>query len=173
PQSNDRDTSLKSPRPRPPVTRGTTQRMETGCGKLYVTINEDENGLCELFTQMGKSGGCTASQSEALARLISLSLRSGIDVKMVIKQLRGIRCPSPLWQPGGAVLSCPDAIAKALERYVETRETPIKPQPPQTVQKQNHMDKGDVCPECPECGAMVDYVEGCVVCRSCGYSRCW
>lgn len=162
--------TLRSPRPRPAVTRGTTQRLETGCGKLYVTINEDENGLCELFTQMGKSGGCTASQSEALARLISLSLRSGIDVKMVIKQLRGIRCPSPLWQPGGAILSCPDAIAKALERYIESKGSSVKPE---TTQKQNHVDKGDVCPECPECGAMVDYVEGCVVCRSCGYSRCW
>ena len=165
---------LRSPRPRPPVTRGTTQRMETGCGKLYVTINEDENGLCELFTQMGKSGGCTQSQAEALARLISLSLRSGLDPKSIIKQLRGIRCPSPLWQPGGAVLSCPDAIAKALERYVESRGTQPKLEVAQAaVQKQNHVDKGDVCPECPECGAMVDYLEGCVVCRSCGYSRCW
>jgi len=164
---------LRTPRPRPAVTRGTTQRLETGCGKLYVTINEDENGLCEVFTQMGKSGGCTASQSEALARLISLALRSGIDVKMIIKQLRGIRCPSPLWQPGGAILSCPDAIAKALERYVESKENLAKPAAQQTTQKQNRVDKGDVCPECPECGAMVDYAEGCVVCRSCGYSRCW
>jgi len=122
---------------------------------------------------MGKSGGCTASQSEAIGRLISLSLRSGIDVKTVIKQLKGIRCPSPLWQPGGMILSCSDAIAKALERYVDSREIVQKPSGPQAVEKQNHVDKGDVCPECPECGAMVDYVEGCVVCRSCGYSRCW
>jgi ribonucleoside-diphosphate reductase alpha chain len=165
--------SLRAPRPRPAVTRGATHKLETGCGKLYVTINEDEHGLCEIFTQMGKSGGCTASQSEAIGRLISLSLRSGIDVKTVIKQLKGIRCPSPLWQPGGMILSCSDAIAKALERYVESRELPQKPTGPQAVEKQNHVDKGDVCPECPECGAMVDYVEGCVVCRSCGYSRCW
>ena len=165
--------SLRAPRPRPAVTRGATHKLETGCGKLYVTINEDEHGLCEIFTQMGKSGGCTASQSEAIGRLISLSLRSGIDVKTVIKQLKGIRCPSPLWQPGGMILSCSDAIAKALERYVESREIVQKPSGPQAVEKQNHVDKGDVCPECPECGAMVDYVEGCVVCRSCGYSRCW
>jgi len=165
--------SLRAPRPRPAVTRGATHKLETGCGKLYVTINEDEHGLCEIFTQMGKSGGCTASQSEAIGRLISLSLRSGIDVKTVIKQLKGIRCPSPLWQPGGMILSCSDAIAKALERYVESREITQKPSGPQAVEKQNHVDKGDVCPECPECGAMVDYVEGCVVCRSCGYSRCW
>ncbi len=172
-KGEDATGSLRAPRPRPAVTRGATHKLETGCGKLYVTINEDEHGLCEIFTQMGKSGGCTASQSEAIGRLISLSLRSGIDVKTVIKQLKGIRCPSPLWQPGGMILSCSDAIAKALERYVESRETIQKPSGPQAVDKQNHVDKGDVCPECPECGAMVDYVEGCVVCRSCGYSRCW
>ncbi|HDP96444.1 MAG TPA: vitamin B12-dependent ribonucleotide reductase [Euryarchaeota archaeon] len=167
----------RSPRPRPSVTRGTTQKMETGCGKLYVTINEDEHGLCEVFTQMGKSGGCTASQSEAIGRLISLALRSGIEPKTVVKQLRGIRCPSPLWQPGGMILSCSDAIAKALERYVESMESTRQALPSlQSAggdKKQNHVDKGDVCPECPECGAMVDYVEGCVVCRSCGFSRCW
>jgi ribonucleoside-diphosphate reductase alpha chain len=172
-KGEDATGSLRAPRPRPAVTRGATHKLETGCGKLYVTINEDEHGLCEIFTQMGKSGGCTASQSEAIGRLISLSLRSGIDVKTVIKQLKGIRCPSPLWQPGGMILSCSDAIAKALERYVESREIVQKPSGPQAVEKQNHVDKGDVCPECPECGAMVDYVEGCVVCRSCGYSRCW
>jgi ribonucleoside-diphosphate reductase alpha chain len=172
-KGDDAAGSLRAPRPRPAVTRGATHKLETGCGKLYVTINEDEHGLCEIFTQMGKSGGCTASQSEAIGRLISLSLRSGIDVKTVIKQLKGIRCPSPLWQPGGMILSCSDAIAKALERYVESREIVQKPSGPQAVEKQNHVDKGDVCPECPECGAMVDYVEGCVVCRSCGYSRCW
>jgi ribonucleoside-diphosphate reductase alpha chain len=163
----------RAPRPRPAVIHGATHKLETGCGKLYVTINEDEHGLFEIFTQMGKSGGCTASQSEAISRLISLALRSGIDVKTVIKQLKGIRCPSPLWQPGGMILSCSDAIAKALERYVEGREQPLKQNEAPAVKKQNEVDKGDVCPQCPECGAMVDYVEGCVVCRSCGFSRCW
>ena len=178
PEENKDDS--RAPRARPYRTRGTTQRIETGCGHLYVTINEDEHGLCEVFTQMGKSGGCTASQSEAIGRLLSLALRSGIEAESIVKQLRGIRCPSPLWQPGGMVLSCSDAVAKALERYVKERpsaaasgeasgawsEGPI-------AQKQNHVDRGDVCPECPECGSMVEYVEGCVVCRTCGYSRCW
>lgn len=167
-----------APRPRPYRTKGTTQRIETGCGHLYVTINEDDNGLCEVFTQMGKSGGCTASQSEAIGRLLSLALRSGIEPESIVKQLRGIRCPSPLWQPGGMVLSCSDAVAKALERYVKERPaadadgSAAWPEGP-SAQKQNHVDKGDVCPECPECGSMVEYVEGCVVCRTCGYSRCW
>ncbi len=170
----------RAPRPRPYRTTGTTQRIETGCGHLYVTINEDENGLCEVFTQMGKSGGCTASQSEAIGRLLSLALRSGIDPESITKQLRGIRCPSPLWQPGGMVLSCSDAVAKALDRYVNERSSRVgsTASPPSgldtaAVEKQNHVDRGDVCPECPECGSMVEYVEGCVVCRTCGYSRCW
>ena len=168
------------PRARPYVTRGSTQRLETGCGHLYVTINEDDRGLCEVFTQMGKSGGCTASQAEAVGRLISLALRSGIEPEVIVKQLKGIRCPSPLWQPGGMVLSCSDAVAKALERFVKDRpaatgQTPSMAQAEGAggVVKQNYVDKGDVCPECPECGSMVEYVEGCVVCRTCGFSKCW
>jgi len=172
--------ATRLPRARPYVTRGTTQRIETGCGHLYVTINEDESGLCEVFTQMGKSGGCTASQAEAVGRLISLALRSGIEPEAIVKQLRGIRCPSPLWQPGGMVLSCSDAVAKALERFVKDRsvraEAPSAAaahEEPSRFEKQNVADKGDVCPECPECGSMVEYVEGCVVCRTCGFSKCW
>ncbi len=173
------DDQSRAPRARPYVTRGSTQRIETGCGHLYITINEDDKGLCEVFTQMGKSGGCTASQSEAVARMISLSLRSGIDPDTIVKQLRGIRCPSPLWQPGGMVLSCSDAVAKAIERHLKDSPSvkAVKggtgPAPEMQAEKQNHVDKGDVCPECPECGSMVEYVEGCVVCRTCGYSRCW
>jgi ribonucleoside-diphosphate reductase alpha chain len=170
--------AARLPRARPYATRGSTQRIETGCGHLYVTINEDEKGLCEVFTQMGKSGGCTASQAEAVGRLISLALRSGIEPEAIVKQLKGIRCPSPLWQPGGMVLSCSDAVAKALERFVNDRPATSEPAPGASAEteapaKQNYADKGDVCPECPECGSMVEYVEGCVVCRTCGYSKCW
>jgi ribonucleoside-diphosphate reductase alpha chain len=176
----EEDEESRLPRARPYVTRGSTQRLETGCGHLYVTINEDERGLCEVFTQMGKSGGCTASQAEAVGRLISLALRSGIEPEAIVKQLKGIRCPSPLWQPGGMVLSCSDAVAKALERFVKDRPAPgeVEGAKPEAAQasgpaKQNYVDKGDVCPECPECGSMVEYVEGCVVCRTCGFSKCW
>ncbi len=176
----EEDASSLQPRARPYVTRGSTQRLETGCGHLYVTINEDDRGLCEVFTQMGKSGGCTASQAEAVGRLISLALRSGIEPEVIVKQLKGIRCPSPLWQPGGMVLSCSDAVAKALERFVKDRPTATGQVPAAALPegkgaavKQNYVDKGDVCPECPECGSMVEYVEGCVVCRTCGFSKCW
>jgi ribonucleoside-diphosphate reductase alpha chain len=178
---SDEDEAARLPRARPYVTRGSTQRIETGCGHLYVTINEDERGLCEVFTQMGKSGGCTASQAEAVGRLMSLALRSGIEPEAIVKQLKGIRCPSPLWQPGGMVLSCSDAVAKALERFVKERGVTEQVSPsaddhraePGKTTKQNYVDKGDVCPECPECGSMVEYVEGCVVCRTCGFSKCW
>jgi ribonucleoside-diphosphate reductase alpha chain len=178
---SDEDESARLPRARPYVTRGSTQRIETGCGHLYVTINEDERGLCEVFTQMGKSGGCTASQAEAVGRLMSLALRSGIEPEAIVKQLKGIRCPSPLWQPGGMVLSCSDAVAKALERFVKEKGVTEQAAPaaddhgaePGKATKQNYVDKGDVCPECPECGSMVEYVEGCVVCRTCGFSKCW
>src|SRR5512136_3121229 len=116
------DDASRLPRASPYVTSRSTQRIETGCGHLYVTINEDDRGLCEVFTQMGKSGGCTASQAEAVGRLISLALRSGIEPEAIVKQLKGIRCPSPLWQPGGMVLSCSDAVAKALERFAKERD---------------------------------------------------
>ncbi|MDP2662851.1 MAG: vitamin B12-dependent ribonucleotide reductase [Dehalococcoidia bacterium] len=157
-----------TPRPRPGVTRGTTEKVRTGCSNLYITINEDEEGLCEVFTQMGKSGGCTASQSEAISRLISLALRSGIEPEAVIKQIKGIRCPSPAWSNGGATLSCADAIAKALERYVhEKRGGQWHPH-----QSKEPAGLSGHCPECPDCGHMLDFGEGCVVCRSCGFSRC-
>ena len=87
------------PRPRPEITSGMTERMRIGCGNLYVTVNYDENGICEVFTSTGKAGGCP-SQSEATARLVSIALRSGIDLDEIIDQLRGIRCPSTIRQSG-------------------------------------------------------------------------
>ncbi|MFA5859830.1 MAG: TSCPD domain-containing protein, partial [Elusimicrobiota bacterium] len=112
------------PRLRPKMTHGYTMKMRTGCGNMYVTINEDEHGPCEIFTQLGKSGGCTMSQSEAVARLVSLALRAGINPMEIIEQLRGIRCPSPAFQEGKAVLSCPDAMARSLEDYLKERSLP-------------------------------------------------
>ncbi len=106
------------PRPRPRVIYGSTQRVKTGCGNLYVTINEDEYGIFEVFATMGKAGGCAASQLESLSRMISLALRVGVDPSSIIKQISGIRCPSPAWDEGEMVLSCADAVGKALYKYV-------------------------------------------------------
>lgn len=109
--------SVPYPRPRPEVILGTTTKVTTGCGNLYITLNQDEKGnFFEAFTQMGKAGGCAASQLEAVGRLVSLALRGGIDIKVIVEQLKGIRCPSPSWHKGKKIFSCPDAISRALEK---------------------------------------------------------
>lgn len=77
------------PRKRPAITRGQTERVKTGCGTLYVTVNEDDEGVCEVFTTIGKAGGCSAAFSEATARMISLALRSGVELEQIVRQLRG------------------------------------------------------------------------------------
>ncbi|MFZ2448674.1 MAG: vitamin B12-dependent ribonucleotide reductase [Syntrophobacteraceae bacterium] len=144
------------PRPRPDMTTGITERVNTGCGKLYVTINSDEYGFCEVFAQMGKAGGCAYSQIEATSRLISLALRSGVKVEAIIKQLVGIRCPSPTWRNGEQVVSCSDGIAKVLNHRAET----------------DIAAAFDEMGACPDCGGAVEHESGCIVCRSCGFSRC-
>jgi ribonucleoside-diphosphate reductase alpha chain len=163
-----------SPRPRPEVTRGTTTKIMTGCGNLYITINEDEKGQpFEVFTQMGKAGGCAASQLEAIGRLVSLALRCGLDVRSIIEQLNGIRCPSPSWEKGGRIFSCADAIAKVIERRLlnqkvkEEKETKAEETPPQ-----NKAKVGNVVGVCPDCGGALQHEEGCMVCKACGYSKC-
>ena len=183
------EAEVKRARLRPKRVMGSTLLMHTGCGKMYVTINEDKEGVFEVFTQLGKSGGCTATQSEAIARLISLALRSRVDTARIIEQLKGIRCPSPTLTEGGAILSCPDAIAKALESYISEREMPnlfnndktAIPTVPNAEKKSEvkvYQSKGTgnsegTCPQCPECGEMLEFAEGCVVCKSCGYSKCF
>ncbi len=159
---------LLTPRARPAVTIGKTWKMTTGCGNLYVTINEDEHGPFEVFTQMGKAGGCSASQSEAISRLISLSLRAGIDPKVILKQLSGIRCPNPGWEKGGMILSCSDAIAKALERHFSEKKSPVGVK----VKKISTESRGPVAGFCPECGGLMEHEGGCVVCHGCGFSKC-
>ncbi len=107
-----------NPRPRPNTTIGDTRRMTTGCGSLYVTINENAKGEpFELFNHMGKAGGCAASQNEAIGRLISYALRCGASIEPLIKQLKGISCHRPAWGDKGKISSCADAIGKALEEY--------------------------------------------------------
>ncbi len=145
-----------APRPRPERTHGITQRITTGCGKLYVTINSDEAGMCEVFAQMGKTGGCASSQIEAAGRLISLALRSGVKVEAIAKQLIGIRCPSPAWQNSKMVLSCPDAIAQVLK----------------AVTQADLEETDTMLGVCPDCGGVMTHQEGCLVCHSCGFSKC-
>ncbi|MDA8083329.1 MAG: vitamin B12-dependent ribonucleotide reductase [Nitrospiraceae bacterium] len=154
------------PRKRPENIRGETRHMKTGCGNIYVTINEDEHGqLFELFTHMGKAGGCASSQAEAIGRLVSLALRSNIEPDVVIKQLKGITCHNQAWASGGKITSCSDAIAKALERYMERGGK---------GNGNGNGHHGDVMQigACPECGGAVEHEGGCAVCHSCGYTKC-
>ena len=156
------------PRPRPAVTAGRTEKIKTGCGNLYVTVNWDERGICEVFTQMGKSGGCAASQMEALSRMISASLRAGIDPTSLVGHLRGIRCPSPMWAQGGKVLSCADAIGIVMEHAIEYAATGAT-----TNGISRHTDTLDnKTGACPDCGSALEHESGCAVCRACGYSKC-
>lgn len=170
---NKKETAIqKAPRPRPKVTKGFTEKIRTGCGNLYVTINEDEYGLCEIFMQMGKSGGCPASQNEAIARLISLALRSGIRIESILEQLRHIRCPMPTWDEGMPVHSCADAIAIVLDRYIK-KELNTKQERLDVVVTSNGGSNHTGMPaQCPECGEVLVFSEGCVSCKCCGYTKC-
>lgn len=155
------------PKKRPAVIKGTTRLIKTGCGNLYVTINEDENGKpFEVFTNIGKAGGCVASQAEAIGRLISLGLRADIEPDEIVKQLKGISCHQPEWYEGGRVLSCSDAIANAIEKYSHH---------PEKGEKGNGKSKHSVVMQigaCPECGGAVEHEGGCAVCHSCGFTKC-
>jgi ribonucleoside-diphosphate reductase alpha chain len=149
------------PRPRPEITYGMTKKYKIGnCGKLYVTINSDENGICEVFTNTGEEG-CSAL-TEAVGRLISIAIRSGIDLESIKDQLKGIRCATCIADPDTHVLSCPDAIAKAIDFYLNGT---------------NKFDLGATSGPrslviCPECGEIMEPEGGCYTCRNCGYSRC-
>lgn len=172
-----------SPRPRPEVITGTTTKVATGCGNLYVTINIDDEGKAfELFTQMGKAGGCAASQLEAIGRLVSLGFRSNIEVKSIIEQLRNIRCPSPSWEKGQRIFSCADAIARVIEkRLINDAVSPVSVESTKTPMKHSHDDEsvtfvfkphGNIVGVCPDCGGALRHEEGCIKCQGCGYSKC-
>jgi len=171
------------PRPRPKVLFGKTLEMMTGCGKLYVTINFDENNEpFEVFTSMGKAGGCAQSQCEAIGRLISLVFRSGGDHDIIVKQLKGISCHMRYGFGQNQILSCADAVGKAIEKGITMgSEFKVINQETLTVDKllaeAEKKVSGAVEQQirngaCPECGGPIQYIEGCDVCHSCGYSHC-
>jgi ribonucleoside-diphosphate reductase alpha chain len=187
-------TSVNSivPRQRPEIATGFTEKVKIGCGNLYVTVNYDENGICEVFTNTGRAGGCP-SQSEATARLVSIALRSGIDHKHIVEQLKGIRCPSTIRQKGLKVMSCPDAIGRLIEKVakiqngsnIASAELSISEEQKfrgptakvySDVEESSWEDDEMLDIEsrstCPECGKPVEHEGGCMVCRNCGYSKC-
>ena len=182
------------PRPRPAITRGVTERIRTGDGSLFITINEDEAGMCEVFASLGKAGGAAAAQSEAMCRLISLALRSGLDPRAIVDQLKGISGPNPVWDNGELILSAPDAIGRAVERYLERRGD-LEPGGPDAgggtstrgaasadvvvraaIRSEEFQGPGAMparpMSSCPDCGSPVASENGCLLCRHCGWSRC-
>ena len=181
------------PRPRPTTTIGVTEKLKIGCGNLYVSVNADEKGICEVFTNTGRAGGCS-SQSEATARLISITLRSGLSVDAITEQIKGIRCPACIRREGVNVTSCPDAIARVIKKYSEVginfnkgqigmQDQMLSTEKPNVASGQGNAAaekaaakkaRGNVAPEnaCPECGMSINHESGCVVCTHCGYSKC-
>ena len=168
-----------------------TERVRTGHGNMYVTINFDENDRpFEVFGNLGKAGGCDSAQLEAISRLVSLALRSGIDPSVVLEQLRGITC-CPAWDDGTLVRSGPDAVALALERQTYGSDGRAAP-PGQAVQMafapevvhngnghshENGARQGNgsvplTGRRCPDCNTPVIYQEGCLMCVSCGWNKC-
>lgn len=184
-EKEDEKGTVPYPKPRPEVILGTTTKVTTGCGNLYVTLNQDENGnFFEVFTQMGKAGGCAASQLEAVGRLVSLALRGGIDIKVIVEQLKGIRCPSPSWDKGKKIFSCSDAISRVLEkRGLDQKDkikvktiTSLEKSVPQSQKEKVKVKKAshnvNVVGVCPDCGFALRHQEGCLICDACGYSKC-
>ena len=176
-------------RTRPSLLRGSTRRMPSPLGDLYVTINEDERGNpFEVFATLGKAGGAAMADVEAIGRLVSLALRSGVPLMDVHQQLRGISCDRAVGLGPNKVLSVPDAIAQAIEQHEQEKagiqqELPIAPVP-SAVQgvaaaAQTQIDLGtgydpsqSFIGSCPECSSELNYMEGCVKCFACGYSEC-
>lgn len=175
--------SMPKPKVRGEVAFGVTRKIKTGCGNLYVTINEDEEGRpIEVFTQIGKAGGCVASQCEAIGRMASLVLRSGIQADEIVSQMRGISCHLPVGYGSGKVMSCADAMAQAMDWYIGLKRNTGT----LSILKEKDVDLNlgyrkldfTMAPNilkrgaCPDCGGTIEHSDGCIVCRGCGYSEC-
>jgi len=149
-----------APRPRPRVTFGQTSKFRMGCGTLFVTVNRDTEGICEVFANLGKAGGCP-SQTEATCRAVSAAMRTGVDPRIMIDQLHSIKCMSAAVarksNKGVDVLSCPDAIARALQEAVASKGANLNPPFQRT---------------CEECGHPMRWEARCTVCDFCGHNNC-
>ena len=179
---------LLVPRKRPVSVTGVTDRARTGHGNLFVTVNFDDEGHpFELFTTLGKAGGCDSAYLEAISRLASLALRSGIDPSQVVEQLRGITC-DPIWDEGTLVRSAPDAVSLVLNKHLggegQKRIVADDVQPATRVSQlglfpstkdEAAMTNGHMLPSgarCPECSGYLIHQEGCLRCLDCGYNKC-
>ena len=148
---------------RPDTLEGFTTKMPTGYGNLYVTVTEHEGKPFEVFATIGKSGKSTTAKTEAIGRLVSLGLRSGVQVEHIIEQLKGIGGEHPVFQKDGLVLSIPDAIGRVLEkRYMNDKKK-------KNGRKHRQSLMGETC---PDCGQTISFEEGCMTCHFCGFTKC-
>ena len=178
-------------RSRPELLRGTTRRVETPLGTLYVTITEDEKGQpFEVFMSLGKAGGALMADVEAVGRLISLALRSGIPMKEIHRQLRGISSDRVIGLGPNKVMSVPDAVGIAIERWMQEKQgiqqellpgaaapgAAPSPAPAMVTRGAEQMQLGGMehtlSGACPDCGSQLEYAEGCAKCHVCGFSEC-
>ena len=173
------------PRDRPREIHGVTERVRTGHGNMYITVNFDEdNRAFEVFSTLGKAGGCDSAQLEAISRLVSLALRSGVDAQEIVNHLRGITC-CPVWDEGTLVRSAPDAVALALERHLgengngqnrgEVTKEPEGAQLRFTAEPVALSGGGfQTARRCPDCNGPVVFQEGCTSCADlfCGWNKC-
>ncbi|MCG2760440.1 MAG: vitamin B12-dependent ribonucleotide reductase [Candidatus Delongbacteria bacterium] len=161
---------IHKPKVRPDIMEGKTYKVNTGEGAMYVTVNTFDGKPFELFASIGKAGGNAAAQSEAISRMVSLALRSDIDLNVIIKQLIGIGSPTPVWHNGEQILSTPDAIGKILKKYyVDQNKAEGKAEDKSEESKISVTRRGVICPKCNNNMSMQ---EGCMTCQSCGYSKC-
>jgi len=181
-------------RSRPELLRGATRRLETPLGTLYVTITEDDRGQpFEVFMSLGKAGGALMADVEALGRLISLALRSGIPMTEIYRQLRGISSDRVIGLGPNKVLSVPDAVGIAIERWMAEKQgiqQELLPgasaqvdQAPVVAQRVSYGGTGGeqmmlggmqetLSGACPDCGSQLEFAEGCMKCHVCGFSEC-
>ena len=157
------DKFMGAVRKRPETLYGFTTKIKTGYGHLYVTVTEYDSQPFEVFATIGKSGRSTTAKTEAIGRLASLALRSGVKVNDIVNQLKGIGGEYPVFQDGGLVLSIPDAIARVLEKRYLTGDAAAG------NRKTQYSLMGE---KCPECGQIISFEEGCMMCHFCGFNKC-
>ncbi len=174
-------------RSRPEALKGTTRRVDTPLGTLYVTITEDDKHQAfEVFMSLGKAGGALMADVEAMGRLVSLALRSGIPMKEIHRQLRGISSDRTIGLGNNKVLSVPDAVGIAIEKWMQdkagvqqelipTGEAEVAPTVKMTqgaTQYELSRPAPMMSGACPDCSSQLEYAEGCMKCHVCGFSEC-
>lgn len=196
-ESEAENLQRRAKRSRPDMLRGTTYRMETPLGTMFVNITEDDRGQpFEVFLSLGKAGGSAMADAEALGRLISMALRSGIPIMEIHRQLRGISSDRAVGLGPNKVLSVPDAVGIALERWWRDKQgvqQDLLASPPSAadaprrevspvasslgeqmleIAENGYHDAESFMGTCPDCGSQLEYAEGCVKCHVCGFSEC-